>query len=269
MTVHDSSRSFRTVQDRSGQFRTVQDSSGQIIAIRDSSGKFGTVQETVKKGNSGQFRIDQDSSGQLRKILHCSTQLRTTHDNSGQFRTDQDSSRQFSTNWDLALHWEARWIKPKKHRSASVKINSFFSYISNVNPKDSGEYWDFDLEKMSLNDLPVVFKKIEEESPTGKVNVICHTTGCSQIAILMSEKPEFQDKIETIHMLSPIIALPTSSLFNLSRKLLPGTNIKHTITQSSNCYGQHYKWLWRFSCVSCVPCFLNMVPNAKKIYPCD
>ena len=82
----------------------------------------------------------------------------------------------------------------------------FFSF--RLDPDTDQAFWDFDLETVSIGDLPAVFDyvfNITQEESDGPYFFVCHSMGCAEIAILLSEYTEYNDLFDAVFMMAPPI----------------------------------------------------------------
>ena len=73
---------------------------------------------------------------------------------------------------------------------------------------DQEAFWDFDLETVSIGDLPAVFDyvfNITQEESDGPYFFVCHSMGCAEIAVLLSEYTEYNDLFDAVFMMAPPI----------------------------------------------------------------
>ena len=79
-----------------------------------------------------------------------------------------------------------------------------------LDPDTDQAFWDFDLETVSIGDLPAVIDYVLEETKTqeesdGPYFFVCHSMGCAEIAILLSEYSEYNDLFDAVFMMAPPI----------------------------------------------------------------
>ena len=87
-----------------------------------------------------------------------------------------------------------------------LMILVLFSY--RLDPDTDQDFWDFDLETVSIGDLPAVFDyvfNITQEESDGPYFFVCHSMGCAEIAVLLSEYTEYNDLFDAVFMMAPPI----------------------------------------------------------------
>ncbi|KAI5703784.1 hypothetical protein M8J75_016203 [Diaphorina citri] len=65
-------------------------------------------------------------------------------------------------------------------------------------------FWDFSWHEMGIYDLPVVIDYILSVTGQPKLSYIGHSMGTTMFWVLLSEKPEYNDKIEVMIAMAPI-----------------------------------------------------------------
>jgi pimeloyl-ACP methyl ester carboxylesterase len=75
----------------------------------------------------------------------------------------------------------------------------------NRNHRDtSQDYWAHSMDELALIDLPAQIDYILKFTGRGQVGFIGHSQGCTLPLMLLSERPEYNDKFNLIMMLGPV-----------------------------------------------------------------
>lgn len=86
----------------------------------------------------------------------------------------------------------------------------------------SSGYWDFSWYEMGIYDQPAVIDYILQQTETPKLYYVGFSQGTTSIIVLLSEKPEYNDKIHVAAMLAPVGYMTHSeSIYKLSATFSP------------------------------------------------
>lgn len=77
----------------------------------------------------------------------------------------------------------------------------------------STKYWDFDWHEMGVKDLPASIDYIINITGQKKINYIGHSQGTTILFVLMSELPEYNEKIAVVNALAPIMSVKFAKIF--------------------------------------------------------
>lgn len=69
---------------------------------------------------------------------------------------------------------------------------------------DDPLFWNFSFNEIGLYDLPAIIDYILNETGEKKLNYIGHSQGTSILFVLLSERPEYNDKINKFIAYAPI-----------------------------------------------------------------
>ncbi|OXU22918.1 hypothetical protein TSAR_015664 [Trichomalopsis sarcophagae] len=106
---------------------------------------------------------------------------------------------------------------------------------------DDAEYWNFSWHEIGTKDLPVTIDYILKRTGHKKVAYIGHSQGSTAFTVMLSEHPEYNEKITSMYSLAPISYLShmTSPVFKTLARLMPIIDVilgligKHEIDPSS------------------------------------
>ncbi|KAK9503556.1 hypothetical protein O3M35_010089 [Rhynocoris fuscipes] len=73
---------------------------------------------------------------------------------------------------------------------------------------NSKEFWDFSFHESGMYDLPVFIDGIIHNTEYSKIIYVGHSMGCTEFFVLMSVRPEYNEKIKLAILLAPV-AIPT------------------------------------------------------------
>lgn len=68
-------------------------------------------------------------------------------------------------------------------------------------------FWSFSWHEVGVYDLPACIDFILEKSEQKKLHYIGHSQGTTAFFVMLSEKPEYNDKIDFMHALAPVAYL--------------------------------------------------------------
>ncbi|XP_068150930.1 lipase 1 [Drosophila tropicalis] len=70
---------------------------------------------------------------------------------------------------------------------------------------DERKFWDFSWHEIGMYDLPAMIDYILENTGYKKLQYIGHSQGCTSFFVMCSMKPEYNDKVLTMHALAPAV----------------------------------------------------------------
>lgn len=99
--------------------------------------------------------------------------------------------------------------------------NSRGNYYSKENLGD----WNFSWDNMAFEDFPLIFNYIEEVTKQPKFYYVAHSQGTSSIMALLSEYPEWNDRLYAVSLMAPVGFVSNQPLLGLiGRILAPAAN---------------------------------------------
>jgi pimeloyl-ACP methyl ester carboxylesterase len=69
----------------------------------------------------------------------------------------------------------------------------------------SKEYWNFSWHEIGIYDLPAMIDFMLEETKASKAFYVGHSQGTTSLFVLLSTRPEYNDKIIQAHLMSPVV----------------------------------------------------------------
>ncbi|XP_063989876.1 lipase 3-like [Diachasmimorpha longicaudata] len=69
---------------------------------------------------------------------------------------------------------------------------------TNLSAHDDKKYWDFSLDEYALEDLPAMFDYIIKTTGQPQLSYVGHSLGSTVILMLLSDKPEYNDKLSVV-----------------------------------------------------------------------
>lgn len=96
------------------------------------------------------------------------------------------------------------WIGNFRGSIYSVNHVKFKPFGSLKNQK---RFWRYSLHELGVYDLPASIDYILKQTNETKLHYIGHSQGCTAFFIMLSEKPEYNDKIETMQAMAPAVYL--------------------------------------------------------------
>ncbi|XP_035714180.1 lipase 3 [Folsomia candida] len=85
-----------------------------------------------------------------------------------------------------------------------------------INPDmtlDNWKYWDFSYHEMGIFDLPAIIETVTDITNQESMYFVGHSMGSTALAIMLSERPEYNRRIKTAFLLAPAIFLGHSGLY--------------------------------------------------------
>lgn len=65
-------------------------------------------------------------------------------------------------------------------------------------------YWRFSMDELALIDLPIQIDFVLKKTGASKLAYLGHSQGCTLIYMLLSEKPEYNDKLSVVLHVGPV-----------------------------------------------------------------
>lgn len=86
----------------------------------------------------------------------------------------------------------------------------------------SKDFWNFSWEQIGLYDLPAMIEFAIDKSNSSKVNYIGHSQGCTSVLALLASRPEYNDFVSQLHLMTPAAFMDgsTSAAFNVVNRLI-------------------------------------------------
>ncbi|XP_026469818.1 lipase 3-like [Ctenocephalides felis] len=75
----------------------------------------------------------------------------------------------------------------------------------NLNPDTDKEFWNFSFHEIGFLDLPALIDAILMTTGHISIQYVGHSQGCTALMVLLAEKPEYNAKISTAHLMAPAV----------------------------------------------------------------
>lgn len=98
-----------------------------------------------------------------------------------------------------------------------------------INPDKNPIFWQFSMHELGIYDLPAVIDYVLEETELKKVSYVCHSMGCAGFFVLLSEHPEYNDKVTTTVALGPVTHFRHTKSVTV-KTLLQNVDLVETLT---------------------------------------
>lgn len=72
---------------------------------------------------------------------------------------------------------------------------------------DEHEFWKFSWHEIGYYDLPAMIDYVLEKTELEQIHYIGHSQGVTSVFVLLSERPEYNEKFKLIHAMTPPIIL--------------------------------------------------------------
>lgn len=69
------------------------------------------------------------------------------------------------------------------------------------------KFWAFSWHEIGYYDLPASIDYVLTQTGQSKLQYVAHSQGCTTFFVMLSERPEYNDKIEMMHALGPAVFL--------------------------------------------------------------
>ncbi|KAG5897708.1 hypothetical protein JTB14_007546 [Gonioctena quinquepunctata] len=93
---------------------------------------------------------------------------------------------------------------------------------SNVNMKpDNKTFWNFSFHELGIHDDPAMIDYILRTTKNDKLSLVGYSQGATQFFVMLSEKPEYNDKVTIMTAMAPLVYMgkSTNLIFRLLSKI--------------------------------------------------
>lgn len=97
------------------------------------------------------------------------------------------------------------WLANCRGNAYSTKHICHSPY--SIFPTKRKEYWSFSFHEIGIYDLPASIDYILEKTGQQKLQYIAHSQGATTFFVMISERPEYNEKIEMMHAIAPVVFL--------------------------------------------------------------
>lgn len=88
----------------------------------------------------------------------------------------------------------------------NARGNTFSRNHTTLNPNEK-DFWQFEWHEIGIYDLPAMIDFILAKTQRDQLICAGHSQGGSVLAVLLSERPEYNDKISLTHLIAPAIIM--------------------------------------------------------------
>lgn len=78
--------------------------------------------------------------------------------------------------------------------------------------EDRKQFWSFSVHEIGYYDVPASIDYVLHKTGKNTLHYIGHSQGCTTFFIMTSERPEYNDKIDTMQALAPAVYLKNTNL---------------------------------------------------------
>ena len=120
-------------------------------------------------------------------------------------------------------------LKYNLEKLTSLKIKGFDVWMGNTRGntwsknhtyldtcKGCKDFWEFSWDDAALNDYPAEIDYILEQTGQEELLFVGYSMGTSQYLLLLSERPEYNDKIKAAYLMAPVSSVSRTSNLMLS-----------------------------------------------------
>lgn len=83
-------------------------------------------------------------------------------------------------------------------------------------PDTSSEYWNYSFHEIGKYDLPAMINFALDTLNQTTLHYIGHSQGCTSFFVMLSLRPEYNQKIKSMHALAPAVLLEHSTIIDKS-----------------------------------------------------
>ncbi|XP_063367969.1 lipase 1-like [Cydia amplana] len=91
--------------------------------------------------------------------------------------------------------------------AGNIRGNRYGRRHVRLNPDTDETFWDFSFHQVGLFDWPAMIDRVLKETKQTKLNAIAHSQGTTSFFVLASLKPEYNEKVELLIALAPVVFL--------------------------------------------------------------
>lgn len=132
------------------------------------------------------------------------------------------------------------WLGNSRGSSYSLKHSNHKSFGTLNHRKD---FWSFSLDEIGYYDIPASIDYVLNATGESKLHYIGHSQGCTVFFMMASERPEYQNKIQTMHAMAPAVFLSNVESL-LTRVPAPLTFPMMVRLQKQYIFMVDYIWLY-------------------------
>lgn len=81
------------------------------------------------------------------------------------------------------------------------------------NRSDRRKFWSFSQHEIGYYDIPATIDYVLQQSEQTKLHYVGHSQGSTAFFIMASERPEYNEKIESMHALAPAVFVKHAKSF--------------------------------------------------------
>lgn len=99
---------------------------------------------------------------------------------------------------------------------------------------DSREFWTFSWHEIGFYDLPAMIDYMLAATKSPKTYYVGHSQGCTSFAVLMSTRPEYNQKIIQAHLMAPAVFMSNLPMA-LMRVFAPAVRVRFVTNAKKIC----------------------------------
>ncbi|XP_069194758.1 lipase 3 [Procambarus clarkii] len=89
----------------------------------------------------------------------------------------------------------------------NVRGNTYSRFHVELSPDDDLEFWSFSWNEMGIYDIPASIDYVLEATGTTSLNYVGFSMGTTVFMVMLSERPEYNDKVKVAALMAPIAYL--------------------------------------------------------------
>lgn len=79
---------------------------------------------------------------------------------------------------------------------------------------EGADFWDFSWQEIGKYDLPAMIDTVLSQTKQKTLHYVGHSQGCTSLIVMLCQRPEYNKKLITTHLLSPPVYMKHSKSMN-------------------------------------------------------
>lgn len=96
------------------------------------------------------------------------------------------------------------WLGNSRGNFYSTNPINYFNSIPRILPQFGKSFWQFSWHEIGFYDLPASIDYVLQTTGKPKLHYVGHSQGTTAFFVMASERPEYNEKIVTMHALAPV-----------------------------------------------------------------
>lgn len=100
------------------------------------------------------------------------------------------------------VFWTDVWLGNARGNAYSTDHTTYKPFGSR---KHRRKFWSFSWHEIGYYDVPASIDYVLQKTNQTKLQYVAHSQGASAFFVMLSERPEYNDKIEMMHAMAPAV----------------------------------------------------------------